>query len=103
MFVRQLPKALDLWVWYAKRRSLSYRTQSATIWVRRSARVVPSSIREISDMDYKETLNLPQTAFPMKANLSKREPEILAKWDSMKLYPQLREHEIGRASCRERV
>ena len=49
-------------------------------------------------MDYKETLNLPQTAFPMKANLSKREPEILAKWDSMKLYPQLREHGKGRPS-----
>ncbi len=30
--------------------------------------------------DYKNTLNLPQTDFPMKANLSQREPEILKKW-----------------------
>lgn len=41
-------------------------------------------------MDYKTTINLPQTEFPMKANLSKREPEILAKWEKMKLYDQLR-------------
>ena len=32
-------------------------------------------------MDYKETLNLPETDFPMKANLVKREPEILAQWE----------------------
>jgi len=42
-------------------------------------------------MDYKDTLNLPQTAFPMKANLSKKEPEILSKWEEMGLYEQLRE------------
>jgi isoleucyl-tRNA synthetase len=30
-------------------------------------------------MDYKETLNLPQTDFPMKANLAQREPEMLKK------------------------
>jgi len=29
-------------------------------------------------MDYKDTLNLPQTDFPMKANLNQREPEMLA-------------------------
>jgi isoleucyl-tRNA synthetase len=43
-------------------------------------------------MDYKSTLNLPQTTFPMKANLAKREPEILAKWDELRLYEQLRTH-----------
>lgn len=42
-------------------------------------------------MDYKNTLNLPQTAFPMKASLSKKEPEILEKWEKMRLYDQLRE------------
>lgn len=47
-------------------------------------------------MDYKKTLNLPQTAFPMKANLSKREPEILARWEEMRLYHQLREKSKGR-------
>ena len=32
-------------------------------------------------MDYKNTLNLPKTSFPMKANLPQREPEILKKWE----------------------
>jgi len=32
-------------------------------------------------MDYGTTLNLPQTDFPMKANLGKREPEILKMWE----------------------
>lgn len=40
--------------------------------------------------DYKNTLNLPQTDFPMKANLSQREPEILKKWQAMDLYAALR-------------
>ncbi len=42
-------------------------------------------------MNYKETLNLPKTEFPMKANLSIREPEILARWDSEKIYEQIQE------------
>jgi isoleucyl-tRNA synthetase len=41
-------------------------------------------------MDYKKTLNLPQTNFPMKANLAKREPEILRTWEEMDLYGTLR-------------
>jgi len=36
--------------------------------------------------DYKKTLNLPQTAFPMKANLPQREPETLKKWDTINSY-----------------
>lgn len=47
-------------------------------------------------MEIKDSLNLPRTAFPMKANLSKREPEILAKWDDMRLYDRLRESSKGR-------
>jgi len=47
-------------------------------------------------MDYKDTLNLPQTDFPMKANLSAREPELLEKWDKMGLYHRLREMSKGR-------
>ena len=43
-------------------------------------------------MDYKETLNLPQTDFPMKGNLPQREPELLKKWDQIKLYEQLEEY-----------
>ncbi|HZC58400.1 MAG TPA: class I tRNA ligase family protein, partial [Chthoniobacterales bacterium] len=42
-------------------------------------------------MNYKETLNLPKTEFPMKANLSTREPEILARWDSENIYEQIQE------------
>ncbi len=37
-------------------------------------------------MDYKGTLNLPQTGFPMRANLAQREPEILARWEKIRLY-----------------
>jgi len=37
-------------------------------------------------MDYKSTLNLPVTDFPMKANLPQREPEILAAWQQGDLY-----------------
>ncbi len=41
-------------------------------------------------MDYKKTLNLPATKFPMKANLAKREPEQIAKWDEDGLYHAIR-------------
>jgi isoleucyl-tRNA synthetase len=37
-------------------------------------------------MDYRETLNLPRTSFPMRANLSKNEPKILDKWYAEDLY-----------------
>ena len=37
-------------------------------------------------MEYKETLNLPKTDFPMKGNLPHREPEILKKWDEKSVY-----------------
>lgn len=40
--------------------------------------------------DYKSTLNLPHTDFPMKANLSQREPAILKKWEALNLYQKIR-------------
>ena len=40
-------------------------------------------------MNYKDTLLLPKTDFPMKADLIKREPERLAKWESAGLYWQI--------------
>lgn len=46
--------------------------------------------------DYKNTLNLPQTDFPMKANLAQREPEILQKWQDRQIYAKLREVGKGR-------
>ena len=47
-------------------------------------------------MDYKTTLNLPETAFAMKANLPTKEPEQLKNWDSKKLYQKIREASAGR-------
>lgn len=42
-------------------------------------------------VDYKQTLNLPQTTFPMKAGLAQREPKRLAQWESDQLYAKIRE------------
>src|SRR5437667_8456842 len=47
-------------------------------------------------MDYKATLSLPQTDFPMKANLPQREPEILARWERERLYELIQEARRGR-------
>ncbi|MFP7675761.1 isoleucine--tRNA ligase [Marivita sp. S0852] len=41
--------------------------------------------------DYKDTLNLPKTDFPMRAGLPKREPDWLAKWEKIGIYDRLRE------------
>jgi isoleucyl-tRNA synthetase len=47
-------------------------------------------------MDYKKTLNLPKTDFPMKANLAQKEPEWLKKWETMQLYQKIRASSEGR-------
>ncbi|MDA3896932.1 MAG: isoleucine--tRNA ligase [Desulfobacteraceae bacterium] len=47
-------------------------------------------------MDYKKTLNLPNTKFPMKANLANREPAQLKKWEEDGLYDQIRKASEGR-------
>ncbi|MBW1711737.1 MAG: isoleucine--tRNA ligase, partial [Deltaproteobacteria bacterium] len=46
--------------------------------------------------NYKETLNLPRTDFPMRANLARREPEILDRWEKADLYHRIREISSGR-------
>lgn len=46
--------------------------------------------------DYKATLNLPKTGFPMKANLSQREPAMLKGWQDMDLYRVMRDARQGR-------
>jgi isoleucyl-tRNA synthetase len=46
-------------------------------------------------MDYKDSLNLPKTDFPMKANLAKKEPEQLKMWDEMRIYDRIRETSLG--------
>ena len=46
--------------------------------------------------DYKNTLNLPETGFPMKANLTQREPQRLKQWEEMGLYQKMREAGEGK-------
>ena len=46
--------------------------------------------------DYKHTLNLPKTSFPMRGSLSKREPEILRDWKKRNIYNEIRESRKGR-------
>ena len=46
--------------------------------------------------DYKATLHLPATEFPMRGDLPKREPGILARWEEQGLYARLRENAAGR-------
>ena len=45
--------------------------------------------------DYKATLNLPQTDFPMRGNLPQREPQTLARWQEMGIYQRLRDERAG--------
>ena len=47
-------------------------------------------------MDYKHTINLPQTDFAMKADLARREPDILKRWEDTQTYAKLREIARGR-------
>ena len=47
-------------------------------------------------IDYKSTLNLPKTDFPMRAGLPKREPEWLAKWEKIGVYDRLRDKALAR-------
>ncbi|OGW21375.1 MAG: isoleucine--tRNA ligase [Nitrospirae bacterium GWA2_46_11] len=49
-------------------------------------------------MDYKDTLNLPQTDFPMKANLNQREPEMLKFWDEKNIYQKIQQKNRGTKS-----
>ena len=46
--------------------------------------------------DYRPTVFLPKTDFPMRGDLPKREPQILARWEGMDLYRRLRETSRGR-------
>ncbi|MCP4745384.1 MAG: isoleucine--tRNA ligase [Desulfobacteraceae bacterium] len=48
-------------------------------------------------MDYKKTLNLPATSFPMKANLANREPDQLSRWEEEGLHARIRSQSQARA------
>ncbi len=47
-------------------------------------------------MDYRATLNLPQTSFKMKANLSQKEPMVLKQWEKAGLYQQIQDYTVDR-------
>ena len=49
-----------------------------------------------NSLDYKATLNLPKTNFPMRANLAQREPGILKYWKETDVYGQIRKARYGR-------
>jgi isoleucyl-tRNA synthetase len=46
-------------------------------------------------LELKATINLPKTAFPMKANLPQNEPKILARWEQMRIYERIRQARKG--------
>ena len=46
--------------------------------------------------DYKQTLNLPETAFPMRGNLANREPKMLKNWQQKDLYQAIRKAKAGK-------
>jgi isoleucyl-tRNA synthetase len=46
--------------------------------------------------DYKKTLNLPDTAFPMRGDLAKREPEMLKRWQERRFYEHIRKARRGK-------
>lgn len=47
-------------------------------------------------MEYKDTLLMPKTDFPMRGNLPNKEPEWQAKWEEEKLYEKIQEKNAGR-------
>ncbi len=51
---------------------------------------------EAKKINYKDTLNLPKTDFPMKANLNQKEPEYQKRWKKIKLFERMREKSKGR-------
>src|SRR6202451_1926432 len=49
-------------------------------------------------LELKNTITLPKTAFPMKANLPQNEPKMLARWEEMGIYERIREARKNAAS-----
>jgi isoleucyl-tRNA synthetase len=54
-------------------------------------------------VDYKETIHLPKTGFPMKANLPQREPEILREWQERRVFEKLVAQNAARPGARKFV
>ena len=67
---------------------------------RRRARCCEQVEQENAVADYKGTINLPETGFPMKADLAQREPKMLAAWEANDLYAKIRAIVAGPAALR---
>ncbi|OGW39300.1 MAG: isoleucine--tRNA ligase, partial [Nitrospirae bacterium RBG_13_39_12] len=52
---------------------------------------MPDTKRPTDPINYKDTLNLPRTDFPMKANLTQKEPVMIKSWEEKKIYEKLQE------------
>jgi isoleucyl-tRNA synthetase len=57
---------------------------------------IPNYNKGIPMAEWKDTLNLPRTDFPMKANLQTAEPQALARWKEMRLYDRIQERRRGK-------
>ncbi len=66
--------------------------------MRRDAADARAAIERLREpvTDYKQTVNLPQTDFPMKADLARREPAQLQRWNEQRIYQRMREVSRGR-------
>ncbi|MEO8052423.1 MAG: class I tRNA ligase family protein, partial [Acidobacteriota bacterium] len=53
-------------------------------------------VLDLTAIDLKKTVNLPQTGFPMKANLAQLEPKLLEQWEKSGIYEQIRRARAGR-------
>src|SRR6516165_8127246 len=62
----------------------------------RPRRLPPEPHESAVTTDYKSSVFLPKTDFPMRAGLAKREPELLKRWADMKLFERLRAESKGR-------
>src|SRR3954471_21435152 len=64
--------------------------------LRRLASQLPGKRFAMAEKNYKDTLRLPRTDFPMKANLTTREPELLKSWNEKRLYQEIQKSRSGR-------
>jgi isoleucyl-tRNA synthetase len=55
-------------------------------------------VLDLTGVDLKKTVNLPQTTFPMKANLAALEPKLLEQWEKSGIYERIRQARAGTAN-----
>ena len=65
-------------------------------WIPAFAGMTQIPVPSPMSIDYKNTINLPKTDFAMKADLAKREPGMLAEWESKRRYDAIQERTAGR-------